>query len=512
MPTLDYVSIFAQKLANAFPSEADNAPSNNWLSKLIKAWVPDETMLKRNNMLNLNWNPKIALAPGTVNGMFTTRVACLLASAQTYKAEELLRKLDERERFHLAGEASCMILLANNDALAATTRGDSRTFSVSACMMIAAYFEIMHLADAEGFVEFPIRDWTFKGRIAPNLDMPTHPNDTDGIGTALMHIVSRIEAFTNISANCAIHGALDETIDPADLFSDDAISVPSMPMALLISKVPQQVHINWGARKNPNLTTFLPTVFNQALPNAFMPLEHGYLAIVPETLPHANGIRLEALANKSYDLWPGVSEIQWQEGAMRCLRLLPMPSGEIFSVLRFYSDDETEAKCFFERLMTVPALDDETSWEDYVKDADRDPKVGRTLSPMLEAIRMCVAPTEVKIRDGRVPSGYVNGTRKPSPRKGDIPIIYLPKIRTITERSDDSELSAPTGITHRGHQVSGFLRQLKSGWKASDTARISAERFGIKIPESGYTFVRPHTRGSFTGEKRIYRVSKKGHE
>lgn len=46
----------------------------------------------------------------------------------------------------------------------------------------------------------------------------------------------------------------------------------------------------------------------------------------------------------------------------------------------------------------------------------------------------------------------------------------------------------------RAHLVRGHLRQLASGWKASDAQAGVAEQHGIILPD-GYTYVRPHTRG-----------------
>jgi hypothetical protein len=178
--------------------------------------------------------------------------------------------------------------------------------------------------------------------------------------------------------------------------------------------------------------------------------------------------------------------------------------------VRFASDNKT-LPGIFERTLVLPALDDERSWQDYKMSVDEGHALGVLYSPALEAIRMCVAPTELKIRDNRVPSGYVSGNRKPSSRKGDISVVYLPKTRTVYTDKDKAPRGEPTGITHRSHQVAGFLRQLPAGWNPSDEARKAAGQYGFILPEGGFTFVRPHSRG--TGEKKVvYKIETKENE
>lgn len=51
-------------------------------------------------------------------------------------------------------------------------------------------------------------------------------------------------------------------------------------------------------------------------------------------------------------------------------------------------------------------------------------------------------------------------------------------------------------ITHSTHEVRPFYRQLPDGQQASEGARETAAEFGYPRPPDGFTFVRPHTRGS----------------
>jgi hypothetical protein len=200
----------------------------------------------------------------------------------------------------------------------------------------------------------------------------------------------------------------------------------------------------------------------------------------------------------------------WEENLMKGFKMMPMPDRTIIAVVRFSRENQM-LPGIFERTLLVPALDDEPAWEDYKMSVEGDPSLGLLYSPVLEAIRMCVAPAELKIRDGRVPSGYVSGDRKPSARKGDIAVVYLPKTRVVYTGEKKTPQGTPTGITHRSHQVIGFLRQLPTGWKPSDAARATAIQHGFTLPESGFTFVRPHSRG--TEEKGIvYKIEPKEKE
>lgn len=56
-------------------------------------------------------------------------------------------------------------------------------------------------------------------------------------------------------------------------------------------------------------------------------------------------------------------------------------------------------------------------------------------------------------------------------------------------------------IRRRAHGVRGHLRRLPPGWKASPEAKEIAKTFNVPVPD-GYTFVRPHLRGSGSTEVR----------
>ena len=61
--------------------------------------------------------------------------------------------------------------------------------------------------------------------------------------------------------------------------------------------------------------------------------------------------------------------------------------------------------------------------------------------------------------------------------------------------------------------MAGHLRQIPLAWRASEASRRDAEASGVRLPEGGFTWVRPHSRGTgIEGEvpevKRV-RVSKK---
>lgn len=64
------------------------------------------------------------------------------------------------------------------------------------------------------------------------------------------------------------------------------------------------------------------------------------------------------------------------------------------------------------------------------------------------------------------------------------------------------------GAAHhvRPHLVAGHLRQIPLGWTPSAAARASARDAGLSLPERGYTYVRPHTRGDGTIEPHRVRV------
>jgi hypothetical protein len=77
-------------------------------------------------------------------------------------------------------------------------------------------------------------------------------------------------------------------------------------------------------------------------------------------------------------------------------------------------------------------------------------------------------------------------------------IIYLPRVRYSTPHPDQMPLSGKPAERVR-HSVSSHLRRAKT---ASAAQRFLAQRYGMQLPQ-GFTFVRPHERGSVAEEARI---------
>ena len=75
--------------------------------------------------------------------------------------------------------------------------------------------------------------------------------------------------------------------------------------------------------------------------------------------------------------------------------------------------------------------------------------------------------------------------------------IYLPRFRythkAVVSRSKRATHQARVSLSP--HLVSGHLRRLVDGQMASEKAKAHASEFGITLVE-GYTFVRPHQKGS----------------
>ncbi|GHV51237.1 hypothetical protein FACS1894216_04880 [Synergistales bacterium] len=493
----------AYNLANGFPHDENVEPKASHMAKLINKMPSSSSALGRSGLIKHNWQPKRALTADGI-GMFTTRVALLISCGNPRKAEELIRDLTDEQRLFLTAEASVILRCIGSDANPQNAE-ERQAEAVDIAFAAACYFCLLLLIDDEGYIDFWAHDKSFRAMILPVIDFSMVIENGSRVDVWLTHALSRIEAFARIAGFCNVN-AISLASDPSQLFSDGALTLQAMPICLLISKIPQNTHVLWnqGVKPEDTLIDIALQVFN----GAFVPLMQDYHNSMPK-LPPAFGIREDILKNSAYQLWPGISEIQWREKDLRCIRLMPMPDGTVFAVIRYQNNDKGVGTGEFERMFDVPRMEDTEFWAYPKEAAEHDSVMGWCLSPILEAIRMCVAPTVLKIRDGRVPSGYVSGERKPSAKKGDVPIVYLPKVRTIdaeTTQSGDGEPSAPTGITHKGHQVAGFLRQLRLSHKASEAARIAASEHGLQLPESGFTFVRPHSRGIFKGDDiRIFR-------
>lgn len=147
---------------------------------------------------------------------------------------------------------------------------------------------------------------------------------------------------------------------------------------------------------------------------------------LPE-VPDPTSARKDILEHAQYALWPGVTEVYWREGCLRRLRLLPLSSGNVETVI------ETEGPSG-ETLLSmreVPAFSGPRSdleWEALKQNHQEELRLGY-IDPIchaIEAVRMCLVPKERKVLDGhphRIPTGLVSAARKP--RRTDTAIRYI---------------------------------------------------------------------------------------
>lgn len=248
-------------------------------------------------------------------------------------------------------------------------------------------------------------------------------------------------------------------------------------------------------------------------------LTRDILKSMPRVEKTSYEIRQEVMEQRKYTLWPGVTDVIWNEGGLRKLSILPTaPKGYIYTTMHCRVDlskgkkewadlGEVDLQFFVE----IPPLTSDEEWEMAKKNAEEvDPTIDEKIDDLavpMEAIRMCCVPTEQKVRQNRVPGGYVKAPPK-NRRHLDqdstpISVTYVPRVsyvRPTPEGSDGDirilrEGRESTGRHHRTHQVAGFIRQLGLEMKASDMARSNASLVGISLPPNGFTYVKPHMRG-----------------
>lgn len=236
---------------------------------------------------------------------------------------------------------------------------------------------------------------------------------------------------------------------------------------------------------------------------------------MPKMTKSASEIRQDILANRKYTLWPGVTDIIWKENGLSGLSLITWGKAETYAALEVMVDlspcdqNWNDSK---DVLVVAPiqiaSLEDDAEWKAYEEDL-QDGGLDEWAVPM-EAIRMCCVPVEQKMRENRIPRGYVQTPKVPkSERRTDsVSVTYIPRImhrndvhstpeQGEREGKDSSGISGTsTGRHVKAHQVAGFIRQMPMERHASPVARIRAADVGLTLPESGFTYVRPHTRGS----------------
>ena len=251
-------------------------------------------------------------------------------------------------------------------------------------------------------------------------------------------------------------------------------------------------------------------------------LTRDILESMPRVEKTSYEIRQEVMEQRKYTLWPGVTDVIWNEGGLRKLSILPTaPKGHIYTVMNCRVDlseggkewadlGEVDLQFFVE----IPPLTSDEEWEMAKKNAEEiDPTIDERIDDLavpMEAIRMCCVPVEQKMRENRIPRGYVQTPKVPKSerRAGSVSVTYIPRImhRDDThirpeqeghEVKDSSGLPSTSPGRHvKAHQVAGFIRQMSMERHASPGARIRAADVGLTLSESGFTYVRPHTRGS----------------
>jgi hypothetical protein len=504
----------ARKIAERFPVSPGSLPTNNWLAKSIKNGISPQTILGKKKIVTLDWNPKKNFSPGS-NCMFIRRIACLLASGMANKADSLIEDAKEKRSLELVEEASRMIQYALPDIQELWNQNDIAAFAVASSFAVAGFYAILMISDQDR-VTFPVNGGNFTVCLTPTFDIPIVEGYPSADILFSIFIMTRIDIFSRISVLCVYYNGKKpyDLSDFPEFLSDDAITTTFLNRLLFLSKIFNIEPQNWQHYRKPAFLWWeIKCEINKEVLNGIYPVsEKKYHKSMPANLPPSYQIRQEILKNITYQLWPGLSEIQWKENDLIGLRLLPMPDQSIMAIVRLKYKDFPLA---FEIVLHMPSIRNDVAWNSRRIEAEKRYVSAWHLSPVMEAIRMCVTPREIKIRDNRVPSGFVTGSRKPSSRKGDIAVTYLPKYRIL----DANKTKENVDITHGtmdisrkmriGHQVAAFLRQLPGEQKASEAARINAQKRGIRLPESGYTFVKPHVRGEFYGKK-FYRIMNKG--
>lgn len=239
---------------------------------------------------------------------------------------------------------------------------------------------------------------------------------------------------------------------------------------------------------------------------------------MPKMPKSASEIRQDILANRKYTLWPGVTDIIWKENGLSGLSLITWGKAETYAALEVTADlspcdqNWNDGKdVLVVAPMQIASLEDDSEWmayEEDLQDGGLD-EFDEWAVPM-EAIRMCCVPVEQKMRGNRIPRGYVQTPKVPKAERttSSVSVTYIPRImhrddahstpeQGEREGKDSYGISGTsTGRHVRAHQVAGFIRQMSMERHASPGARIRAADVGLTLPESGFTYVRPHTRGS----------------
>jgi len=303
-------------------------------------------------------------------------------------------------------------------------------------------------------------------------------------------------------------GDIDERIESsAALIVGDAILLPQWSHALCLLALA-------GAEGDKPVRSAADArrAAVQALSRSFTGLEAfqgaALSALPAPTMPSWES-RRECLDHATYALWPGVTVVDWPEPPLEGVILAPGGAGgHMWANVITTADLPRAPGIRVQLLMDIPSLTGGEDWAIAREDAGlsgQDP-----LALPLEAVRMCMVAANRKALGRRVPTGYVHAPR--APRRGDVSVTYIPRLRGDAPGADEGTVRRYPGIeagaAHhvRPHLVAGHLRQIPLGWTPSAAARASARDAGLSLPERGYTYVRPHTRGDGTIEPHRVRV------
>lgn len=248
---------------------------------------------------------------------------------------------------------------------------------------------------------------------------------------------------------------------------------------------------------------------------------------IPDT-PCAADTITDAMGQRKYLMWKGLTQINWQENNMKQLYLHYKNDKSI--ILSMIQADFKNFDSKINDVLNVhilppnikmqcsvflPPLAEPDGWRAIRRKYVVEEKIlsdgaVNECGVAAEAIRMCLVPKEHKIQNKRTPSGYVKADRVP--RKDDIAVTYIPRIeyakqQTNEEPSERAEQERHYGKAPRAaYMVAGFIRQIPEAWKTSEAAKERAKDAGFDELPIGYTYVRPHVRG--TGNLKDVKVVK----
>ncbi|MDR1740417.1 MAG: hypothetical protein LBR38_01015 [Synergistaceae bacterium] len=325
----------AREIANGFPA-VDVPREKNWLLTLFRSEKG------RANPFVQTWNPKDTDTPGVL----TSRVATLLATGRSHKAEELILGLDDNARTKYITEC-CLVIHDLGEALIRLeSANDMNGITISFFLLAAAYYGILVLTGDDGTCAFSAFGGSeFAVHLTPDvrlLEVGKYGATVPTVFASEVYditAVSRIEAIASIVArSMKAQQAIVGGVNPGEMFATDALTIPALHYACAVAKMAGRERLVLPPKLK--LAAHITRGLAEILTQSYAAMNECFCTAMPTIEQTCSQIHEAIIENTAYPLFDGISDVLWHdEHGLREIKLLPLPDKYIAAIVSITTPD-----------------------------------------------------------------------------------------------------------------------------------------------------------------------------